>query len=283
MRSPAVPSRSAGASGRVLALLVALVVALGAAFVVAPGPLAAGASGGGFSDERRLREAFRSAFVGYWSSGEQNFSPDLDRVVDYWFRYHVAKAVIAALLLMVLLALGVLLWKAFLSAGRLGGAGRAALASAGVVATMLAVFSLVLVMANVQGAAAPFASLMPMLPGGPAHGHLADALDEVRQRLAAGERTPPALDVMISDFSWYHVVMAVIAASVSVVLIAMSVVSWKRFAATGAADRRTRRVVGAFGVLSAVLSLVVIVVAVANTSTAADPAPALSAFFEGGW
>jgi hypothetical protein len=39
---------------------------------------------------------------------------------------------------------------------------------------------------------------------------------------------------------------------------------------------------GSLGVLSAVLSLAVIVVAVANLGTATNPAPALLAFFNGG-
>ncbi|MER7335253.1 MULTISPECIES: hypothetical protein [unclassified Micromonospora] len=268
-------------------MLVALAVALVAAFVVAPPTLAASRSGGGFVYKRDLTEALREAFVSYWNSGDRAFSPALAGVVDYWFRYHVAKAVIAAILLIVLVALGVLVWKAFLRAGGLGAGGRAALASAGVLVTMLALFSLAAVMANVQGAAAPFASLLPMLAVDKTDGELADTLDQVRQRLAgsrgAGDHTPPALDVMVSDFSRYHVAMAVVSAIVAVVLIGVSVVSWRRFARTGSSDRRTRRLLGAFGVLSALSSLVVIVVVVANTTTAADPAPALLAFFEGGW
>lgn len=56
----------AGVSGRVLALVVALAVAFGAAFVVAPGPLAAsGESGGNGVDQRNLTEALRQALVAY--------------------------------------------------------------------------------------------------------------------------------------------------------------------------------------------------------------------------
>ncbi|WP_218041611.1 hypothetical protein [Acrocarpospora macrocephala] len=268
-------------------MLVALAVALAAAFVIAPRTLAASRSDGGFADERDLIEALRAAFVEYWSSGDRDFSHGLERVVDYWFRYHVAKAVIAAILLIVLVALGALLWKAFLRAGGLGTGRRAALASARVLVTMLALFSLVMVMANVQGTVAPFASLLPMLVIGATDEELADTLDQVRQRLAdslsAGDRTPPALEVMISDFSRYHVAMAVVAATLAVVLIGTSVVVWKRFARTGSSDRRTKRALGSSGVLLALMSLVVIVVAWANATNAADPAPGLLAFFEGGW
>jgi hypothetical protein len=274
-------------TGRALALLGALAVTLVVAFVVAPSMLAARTSGVGFTGERSLAEAFHEAFVEYWSSGDRDFPPALERIVDYWFHYHVAKALIATILLVVLIAIDVLLWKAFLGVGGLGPLGRVTVVSAGVLVTMLAVLSLVTVMANVQGAAAPFASLLPMLAVGATDGKLADTLDHVKQRLAdsssAGQQTPPALEVMINDFSRYHVVLAVIGAIVAIALIGMTVVLWKRLARTESSDRRTRRVLGTFGIFSAVLSLVIIVVAVANTTTAADPAPALLAFFDGGW
>ncbi|MGW7099620.1 hypothetical protein [Streptomyces sp. NPDC054838] len=271
-----------------MALLVTLAVAFGATFVVAPGPLAAsGGSGGNYVDQRNLTEALRQAFVAYWSSGDRDFSPGLDRVVNYWFRYHVAKAVIAALLLIVLVALGVLLWKVFLRVGSLRAQRRAALASACVLVTLLALFSSAAVMANVQGVVAPFSSLLPMLGGSATDAGLADTLDQVKQQLAdspgTGDRTPAALAVMIDDFARYHVPMAVTAAIVATILVGMSLASWKRRARTEPSDRRTRRVWWYFCVLSALLSLVLVVVAVANTTTATDPAPALLAFFEGGW
>ncbi|MFF8375448.1 hypothetical protein ACF07V_04810 [Streptomyces sp. NPDC015661] len=283
----AVPSRSTALHGRALALLTGAVLALAAAFVLAPRTLAATGPGDDFGEPGVLAGAFRKAFVGYWSAGERRFPADLDGIVDYWSRYHVAKGVIAALLLTALVALGVLLWKAFVRADGLGPAKRFSLAAAGVVTTLLALFSLAAVMANIQGATAPFASLLPMLPAGTTDGELAGALGEVGQRLAvapgAGHQDPPALDVMIGDFARYHEAMAVIAATVAVGLAVLGVLSWRRFRRTGPADRRTRRAVAAFGVLSALAALFVVMVAVANTTTAADPRPALLAFFEGGW
>nr|WP_211243109.1 hypothetical protein [Rhodococcus oryzae] len=288
MHRYAAPPRPAGVSGRALALLVALAAALVVAFVVAPRTLAAIGPGEGFSDQRSLIDAVRETFVAYWSTGDRDFSPGLEGVVDYWVRYHVAKGVIAAILLVALVVLGVLLWKAFAMAGGTGAVRRAALAAGGVLVTMLALFSMVVVMANVQGAVAPFSSLMSMLPVGETDGELADALGQVRQQLAdspsaVGDRTPPALDVMISDFSRYHAVMAVIAAMVAAVLIGLSVVLWKWCASTESSARGARRMLGSFAVLSAVVSLGMIVVGLANTTTAADPTPALLAFFGGGF
>ncbi|MBP1161603.1 hypothetical protein [Rhodococcus sp. PvR099] len=288
MHRYAAPPRPAGVSGRVLALLVALAAALVAAFVVAPRTLAAIGPGEGFSDQSSLLDAVRETFVAYWSTGDRDFSPGMEGVVDYWVRYHVAKGAIAAILLVALVVLGVLLWKSFANSGGTGAVRRAALAAGGVLVTMLALFSLVVVMANVQGAVAPFSSLMSMLPVGETDGELADTLGQVRQQLAdppsaGGDRIPPALDVMISDFSRYHAVMAVIAAMVAAVLVGLSVVLWKWFASTESSARETRRMLGSCAVLSAVVSLGMIVVGLANTTTAADPTPALLAFFDGGF
>ncbi|MFC1415586.1 hypothetical protein [Streptacidiphilus cavernicola] len=271
--------------GRALALLTVLAVALGAAFVLAPARLAAaGTSDGGLADQRNLVGALRAAFVDYWNSGERALSPDMARVVDYWFRFHVAKGVISAVLLLVLIALGTVLWKAFLKSGDvLAAGGRIALASAGTVVAALAFFSLLALMANTQGALAPLSSVLSMLPLGSPGGRLADAVDQVRQGLAGypggGAGAAPAVAVMVRDFGWYHAVMAVLASVVAAVFVGVGVLAWRR----RGADRRTRRVLGAFGVLAALLGLAALVVAVANTATAADPAPALLAFFKGGW
>ncbi|MFI6866624.1 hypothetical protein [Nocardia sp. NPDC050406] len=264
-RTAATP-RSA-ALPRVLAVLSIL---LAAAFVYAPRILA----GGDFTDESELRASLRPAFVEYWRSGGRDFTPSLERIVDFWLRYHLAKAVIAAVLLVALVALAVVLWRAFLRAG-----GTALLAS-GTVVSVLAVVASLLVMANIQGAVAPFSSLLPMVVDSPTDTELADTLGQIRQRLADHAETP-VLDVITEDFARYHAAMAVIAACVAVLLIAASALSWITFAK--ASDSRARRVLASFGIASALFALAMIVVAVANTGTAADPTPALSAFFDGGW
>jgi phosphoglycerol transferase MdoB-like AlkP superfamily enzyme len=116
---------------------------------------------------------------------------------------------------------------------------------------------------------------------------LAATLAEARQQLAGSHRTggytPPALDAMVSDFGWYHAVMAVIAVVVVVVLLGLSVRCWRSFARVGSAERRTRRVLGWFGVGSVLSSLIVAVVFVANLGVAMDPAPALLGLFNGGF
>jgi hypothetical protein len=286
LRTLAAPSRSAGVPGRALATLVALAAVLAAAFVVAPPRLAASGPAGDLADRGHLVATFRTAVVGYWRSGERNYPPALQRVVDYWLRFHLVKGGIAALLLIVLVALAVLLWRTSLRADGLGMGSRAALVSAGAAVPLLALFALAVVMANIQGAVAPFASLLPLLIGGTPDAGLAGSLAQARQQLAGSHRTsgytPPALDAMVSDFARYHAALAVVAAVMVVALLSLSAVFWRSFARVGPADRRTRRVLGWFGVFSALSSLIVAVVLVANTGTATDPAPAFLAFLNGG-
>ncbi|WP_067690978.1 hypothetical protein [Nocardia jejuensis] len=277
MSTLATAPRSGQESGRVIGALACLAAALGIAFVLGPRWVA----GSGFTDEPAVRDGFRNAFVGYWRGGDQEYTPDMQRIVDYWFRYHMAKAVIAALALITLARLGVLLWRRFL---RIGGSG---LAAGGIAVTTLALGALLLVMANIQGTVAPFAALLPMLTGESDDAQLGATLGDVRQRLAdavsTGERTPPVLSAMIDDFSRYHVVMLVIASIVAVLSAAAAVVCWKRFANTPSRHRRTRRVLAASATLAMLATAAMIVVAVANTTTVADPAPALAALFDGSW
>ncbi len=280
MSSPVVPTRSAGVPGRALAILTALAVALVAAFVFAPPMLAANGSEGGLSDHRKLARTANGAFIEYWRSGDRAFTPGMQRLVDYWSRFHVAKAAITAILLIVLIALCVLLWKAFLRAGGLKGA---AFASAGVLVTILVVVSVAALVANIQGAVAPFTSVLTLLPVGTSHGPLGDTFEQVRQRLAeyrsTGHQTSPALQMMIDDNVRYHVAVLVMAPILALVLIGTSVLLWKRF--TGSSDRRTRRTLASFGTASALFSLLFAVLAVANLTVAEKPALALVNFFNG--
>lgn len=272
--------------GHPLALPGVLAAALGAAFVLAPGVLAAIWPGGGYAGQGALITGSRSGFIKYWNSGDQNYPPELERLVDYWIRYHAAKAMIAALLLTVLIMLCARLWGPLLRAGRLAPGRVAALASSGALAAMLALVAAVLTVVNIQGAVAPFASLLSMLPLGTHDTQLTTAIGQVKQDLAeyphARGGTPPALQAMISDFAIYHAAIVVLAAIVAVILIGMSVVSWRRRARTSSSERRIRRTLGLAGASSALLSLAVIVIAVANLGNAMHPASALLAFFNGG-
>jgi hypothetical protein len=258
--------------------LTALAGVLLIALFIAPPWLAAGRAGAALADPARLAAAFRSAYVGYWRSGDRDLPPDLARLVDYWIRFHVIKAAIGAILLAVLVVLIVRLWREFLARDR-----RAAWPAVGAVfASVAALFSLLVVMANAQGIAAPLSSLSPMLVGGPVDGPLASTLTQIRQTMT-GSQTTPVLQQLISDFGVYHAAMAVISAIVILALAGLSVVLWRGFAAAGRRDRRARLVWGSYGTFAVVFLLLMSVVLTANVGVAAHPAPALAAFFNGSW
>ncbi|WP_329377686.1 hypothetical protein OG625_07910 [Streptomyces sp. NBC_01351] len=286
MRRPISPSRSAVFPTRAVAVLTALAGALGAALVFAPGILATRGRNSDLADRRNLVDDLRDAFIGYWHSGKEQYSPDLERVVDYWFRYNVVKGVIATVLLIVLVALGSLLWKTFLRDGGPERVRRVALVSAGVSVVGFALFALWTAVASLQGAAAPFASILPLL-GGASHGALADTVDQIKQHLTdstgRSEQARPALEGIVSDYVRFHVVREIAAVPIALVFMGASVVLWKKYARKGSTDRRTRRVLVSFAVSSTVLSLFFILIFAVNRATAADPDPGLLNFFNGSW
>ena len=265
------------------AVLIAMVPTLVIAFVLGPprlaGDRALGEPGG-------MEAAFRPALVDYWRSRDPSRPPAVQRLVDYWFRWHLIKIGISALMLIVLVALTVMLWRAFLRTDRRGAGRTAAVVSAGVALPMAAVFALVVLGANINTTAVPFPALFPFLVDGAAPDPaLAGVLEQARAQLAGshltGGYTPPALDDMVNEFAWYHSVLTVIAAGTMAAFTGLAVVLWRRFARTARADHRTRRVLGWFATAAVVVALLTVVSVVVNVTVALDPAPNLLALLNG--
>nr|WP_296769582.1 hypothetical protein [Rhodococcus sp. (in: high G+C Gram-positive bacteria)] len=252
---------------RVSMLLWAVVIAGTVAFVLAPAALAGGQYGS-YGDSGPLADAFTTQFVGYWNGDREELPSSLTSIVDYWFRYHLAKAVIAAMVLGVLALIGARQWRTALSAPN----PRSLVPF--LATSILALASSVLVAANIQGAVAPFSSLMPFLAsdGTP---EMQSVFVRVTQALGDPSASPP-LAVMIADFSRYHVALAVVGTVVALALGAASVLSWRRFAITSAAQRRTYAAAGSTSVLITAITLVVVV---ANVTNAVDPEHGLLMFF----
>ncbi|MEU4243309.1 hypothetical protein [Actinoplanes sp. NPDC026619] len=242
--------------------LIALVGLLITAFVLLPGPLA----GNDFPGQGRLVAAVHQGFVGYWQAGSSALPPPLQHVVDYWFRFHLVKGLIAALLLATLIVLGVRLRRSLTGA---------ALVAAGGAVVALGVLATVAVMANIQGMVAPFGSLFPMLLERPATPPLTAALTDAGRQLAAGGRFSPAVQVMVDQFVRYHAAMAVMAAVLTVLLAGLAATSWRRFA-----KRRQRALMPA---LWSVLTVAPVILLIANVSSVADPVPSLLGLVRGGW
>ncbi|MEU1208651.1 hypothetical protein [Nocardia sp. NPDC005825] len=281
MASSSAPARSDTiVPGRAVGALTALALALVTALVLAP-PLLADTGNRGFADQDQLRQALRDGFVAYWNSGGSTRPPALTSVIDYWFRFHVVKGMIAALLLVTLIALAVLLWKAYLRAGGLGAGRQSALATAGASVSLFAFAALLVVIANIQGAVAPFSSLLPMLPSGANDPELASAFDQIRRQLNESTSATPPVDDMVGDFARYHVTVAVIAAVLAITAVGLTIVSWRRFVRS--ANTRSRRLLCASGIVTALLSAASLVLLAANTSAAMNSTTALAAFFDGSW
>ena len=270
------PGRSP-APGRLLWPILsagALVVAV----VVAPFRLASAWRDGGYPDRAALVDSLSAAVVRFWSADATAPAQDLALPVTFWLRFHVIKAVLAALLLVILALLARRTWGAYTrttTATR-----RVALGALAAAEGLLVLLALLVTVANLQGAIAPLSSALGLLPLGAPDPALAQTTDEIRQALAAG--TPgPALQALLADFTRYHVAMAVLGTLATAGLLAVAVVLWRRRGRMPDAQPRGRGLLAIAAVALLVTAVFFAVVTAANVSTAADPAPALLAFFEG--
>jgi nitrate reductase gamma subunit len=115
---------------------------------------------------------------------------------------------------------------------------------------------------------------------------LAQAVTQIRRGLAGGAHDP-VLELLVHDFTTYHLAMAGLGAAVTVALLIGAVVLWRRhprFTSRESAQRsHGGRLLVAMGTAAMVtLALLFAVVTAGNVSTVAQPAPALLGFFEGG-
>lgn len=261
--------------GRRRIVLPALAAALLLAFLVLPGAAADRLSGSAGVTVADLPQAVDAGLADWLATGAAQPGSGLLAAVRLWAVFHGVKVLVTAALLVTLIVL----------AGRVGGAfaraesrrRRAGLAAAGAGLSSLALLALLVLMANVQGAVAPLSSALSLLPVAPP----SMAVQQVREGLATGVATPP-LDTLVGDFRHYHVALAVVASVAIVGMLATAMASWRRHARAYGPDHRLRRVLAAAGVALPVVAMLLGVVALANVLTAADPAPALAACFDGG-
>lgn len=258
---------------------LAAALALGVALVLVPFPAASALSPGGYAGRAALVDAVGAGFVRFWHEGTGSLPADLGAAVDFWTRFHVVKAGLAAALLAVLVQLGSRAWAALHARN---GAGQRALAGAAAAVTWpAALVALLVLVANVQGAIAPLTSVLGLLPIGAPGPALAETLSQVRHGVAA-DASNPAVRALLTDVATYHVAMAVLAALTVAALLAAAGFVWRTRRRTAAGARQGRAfLVAGIGAVVAVAGLFA-VVAAANLSTAERPGPALLGFFEGG-
>lgn len=238
--------------------------------------------GGGYADVATLGDRLARGLVGYWSSGAAVVGPALADPVSFWARFHVIKAALAMILLVVAIRLGVRLWRGYV--GSTGRRRRLGFAVAAVLEAPVVLLALLVVVANLQGALAPLSSALGLLPLGTADPHLAPTLDQIRAGLDPSGRGSTSLPLahLVDDFASYHVVMAWLGAAVTCLLVATVVWLWRRAGATPRDHRRVRRTVRLAAVACLALAAAFAVVTAANVSTVANPRPALLGFFDGG-
>lgn len=207
-------------------------------------------------------------------SGAAQPAADLAAAVRFWEVFHLVKAVAATALLVVLVLLQGRIWArhaATESRGR-----RILLAVAGVVAALLTAVTILVAIANLQGAVAPLSSVLSFLPAATP----TPAMATVRDQVSAGAATP-MLATLIGDFRTYHAVVVGGAALTLAGLAAAAVIIWIRWSRLPGDGRRRHILIGAE--LSVIAMAVFIgLVLLANLSTVADPAPALSSFYGAG-
>lgn len=255
------------------ALSLAAVVATVAVFVV---PVLV-ATLRGYTGEGSLAAAAESAFVRADLGGQVADSRALAELTARWREFHVVKAALAGLLVLVLVGLTSRLRQAVEAAGP--GRQRGALIAAygGVVGWLLG--ALTVLLANVQGAMAPLASVASLLPAAGGTGELGGVLAGLRRAVEADP--PPAgglAEDLLGDFTRYHAVLAVLAAVAAVVLLTLALAAvsgrWRLRGTRRSSSQPTWAVRaalhGAAGAFFLLLSL-------ANTSTWVDPVPALVA------
>ena len=192
----------------------------------------------------------RDALIEQWESGVVDPVPSMADLVAQWADYHLLKSAFAFLVVVAL-------------ARVLGLLGREHPLLVGVIAVAATVAWLV-VFANVQGALAPLASVVSLLPPVSTDARYAAALSGLRADLASGVANP-VTSALVEDFRFFHVVMVALAIASAVAL----GLAARRAARTG--HLRSTAHTGA----AVLLVVVLLVIGAANLSTALDPIPGL--------
>lgn len=247
----------------------ALTVGLAAAAFLVPWHAASAITGLTWAGPHDFAGSVGRAFVADWASAVPapgvQASSALTDPTRFWRWFHIVKAVLAVA---ALVSAGLLVdraWRARRAAST--GARRFAWAAVSAAGALVSALSLVLVLANVQGAVAPLSSVLSFLPMSDRSPTLVNAVTSLDASVGSGHPTSTA-SAIVRDFAAYHAVVAVLLALVT----ALAAVAAVRVA-------RARRW-GSVVVLTAAVTIFAVLTA-ANTGTALAPAPALQSFLSG--
>ncbi|WZH35574.1 MAG: hypothetical protein PIR02_12400 [Microbacterium enclense] len=241
-----------------------------AAVSVAPG-VVAGWSSGDQVLMSNLGGQVQAGFEQWVLTGTS--SPALSGAVTFWAVFHVVKAALATLLLVALVMVGVRIWSHV--ARSPSGAARFGWGTVGILGAWLPMLVLLVVIANIQGAASPLSSVLTFLPGDPT-----PAVAQVEAQLAAG--APDSVTTaLMEDFRTYHAALVACLTIAILGVVAATVVMFVRRARLPREDRETRRILLTGALVAPMLLPALGLLLLANLSTVADTAPALAVFFGG--
>ncbi len=218
-----------------------------------------------------LVETVSVGFTRWVVSGTASPDVPLADALSFWGIFHIAKAVLATALLCALMVVGHRVWTRATRAET--SAARAAWVSVGVLGAWLPLLTLLIVLANIQGAVAPLSSVISFLPIS-----TTPEVDEVRTELAAGAYGP-VTGALIADFRAYHAALTACLVVVIVGLAASIVWMLVRRARTPRGSRLVRRSLTSGAIAVTLLTATLGVIMLANLSTVLDTAPALAGFF----
>ncbi|MFN8155949.1 MAG: hypothetical protein U0R68_00915 [Candidatus Nanopelagicales bacterium] len=258
-----IEAHSAGARWWVLA---AATVGLTVAAFLLPWHAASAITGLTWAGPQDLAGSVGHAFAADWASAVpapgDMASSALTDATRFWRWFHIAKALLALAALVPAVVLVARARRARRAASTT--ARRSAWAAVTVLGSLVAALSVVLVVANVQGAFAPLSSVLSFLPSSARSPALVDAVTALDASIRSGHPTSTAAAI-VRDFAAYHAVVAVLLALLTVVaaVAAVRVVRARRW--------------GSAVVLVATVGVVAVLTA-ANTGTALAPAPALQSF-----
>ncbi|MEU4707455.1 hypothetical protein AB0G00_13595 [Nocardia salmonicida] len=272
MKILSAPTRSS------IALLTISGAGLVAAFVLGPAALLRERYPR-FDNESALSAALGESLTVFWHNGSRSLPSGLAELSDYWFRWHAIKIVISALLIVVLGLLAASLWNLFLGT-RIGKRWVSiGCALAAMNATVLALFSVVLLVLNIQATAVPMVALLPLLPEEQADGALAQTLLQISRAVdepGNPQADSPAVLTLLEQISRYHWTMIIEATALSAAFGAVSVIGYRRYVAARDADRPRRRFMYAFlGAAALATTFVMVLLVGAAVGAVVDPAAAL--------
>ncbi|WKG12456.1 hypothetical protein QX204_13695 [Nocardia sp. PE-7] len=272
MKILSAPTRSS------IALLTISGAGLVAAFVLGPAALLRERYPR-FDNESALSAALGESLTVFWQNGSRSLPSELAELSDYWFRWHAIKIVISALLIVVLGLLAASLWNLFLGTEIRKRWVSIGCAVAAMSATVLALFSVVLLVLNIQATVVPLVALLPLLPEEQADGALAQTLLQISRAVdepGNPQADSPAVLTLLEQISRYHWTMIIEATALSAAVGTASVIGYRRYVAARDADRPRRRFMYAFlGAAALATTFVMVLLVGAAVGGVADPTAAL--------